>query len=258
MSTFEMIEQLRARGKLDELGKLQAELAELRAENETLESSPSIFTFSARNGLQLLLMWLVCSIVSKNTNVAAFECQDATEATTSSTGSIKTAGGIGIAKKLNVGGDSKFAATVTFAGDTDFSAGTCTGCGTPMFSGTHGVTSKYISNMEFEFTNGASEWSAGQMYLCAGTLTDAQKTFGGVVRTPSAQWGCAGVPYGTLVGGQGTDRAYSIYCFVSTAGYVKVVLSIGGADITKGCGDTPCIDTTVPMNIVLFPAVDLF
>ena len=54
----------------------------------------------------------------------AFETQLTTEATTSTTGSIMTAGGLGIQKKLSVGGDAILAGTATIGGVITLSVNT--------------------------------------------------------------------------------------------------------------------------------------
>jgi hypothetical protein len=58
-----------------------------------------------------------CSLFFMATNVAGYESQATTDATTSTTGSIFSAGGLGIQRNMNVGGTLAVEGAATFAGN---------------------------------------------------------------------------------------------------------------------------------------------
>jgi hypothetical protein len=83
---------------------------------------------------------------------------------------MKTVGGLGITKKLNVGGASAFAGAATFAGDVTVS-GTCTGCGSTLYGGTDNADCNKITEKDPTFTWNAA--SNGRLFT-SGTMSRLQ------------------------------------------------------------------------------------
>jgi hypothetical protein len=88
----------------------------------------------------------------------SFECQTTVEATSSSSGSIITQGGLGVQKNIHVGG------TATFDGNVEIT-GTCTGCTSGIYS---------VSGFDADFSMGTN-WLAGTTYESAGITVRSLK-----------------------------------------------------------------------------------
>lgn len=190
--------------------------------------------------------WVVTACLFANT--FAFECQETSEATSSTTGSIITAGGIGIQKKVNVGGTLGVGGAATFTGDVTVT-GTCTGCGGS------GATIYRVSAQTADFsasltTYGASKYSKLTNYRSAAiTLTGA--TAGDVCSVSPHITGATN--YAMIKGAAGGDC--SLYCYVSAANTVYVVIEVGNVDIsydtdTEFDGDAT-LAQTFPVNIAV-------